>query len=93
MRALPPTWQGEATVFLAVNRNKRSLLLDIKSPEGKEALLRLVESADVVQSSGTESFDIAARDSALQAHFQPALQGGVAAPSQKTIVVTFSLLE
>lgn len=47
-RALPPTWQGEATVFLAVNRNKRSLLLDIKSPEGKEALLRLVESADVV---------------------------------------------
>ena len=52
-----------------------------------------VDSADVVQRSGTESFDIAARDSALQAHFQPALQGGVAAPSQKTIVVTFSLLE
>jgi crotonobetainyl-CoA:carnitine CoA-transferase CaiB-like acyl-CoA transferase len=47
-RALPPTWQGEATVFLAVNRNKRSLLLDIKSPQGKEALLRLAESADVV---------------------------------------------
>jgi crotonobetainyl-CoA:carnitine CoA-transferase CaiB-like acyl-CoA transferase len=47
-RALPPTWEGEATVFLAVNRNKRSLLLDIKSPEGKAALLRLVETADVV---------------------------------------------
>ena len=47
-RALPPKWEGEATVFLAVNRNKRSLLLDIKSPEGKEALFRLIETADVV---------------------------------------------
>jgi crotonobetainyl-CoA:carnitine CoA-transferase CaiB-like acyl-CoA transferase len=47
-RALPPTWEGEATVFRAVNRNKRSLLLDIKSPEGKAALFRLVETADVV---------------------------------------------
>jgi crotonobetainyl-CoA:carnitine CoA-transferase CaiB-like acyl-CoA transferase len=47
-RALPPRWEGEATVFLAVNRNKRSLLLDIKSPEGKAALFRLVETADVV---------------------------------------------
>lgn len=52
-----------------------------------------VERADVVQSSGVESFDTAAHESALQAHFQPALQGGVAAPSQKTIVITFSLLE
>ncbi len=47
-RALPPQFESQATVFLAVNRGKRSLLLDIKSPEGKEALLRLVESADVV---------------------------------------------
>jgi crotonobetainyl-CoA:carnitine CoA-transferase CaiB-like acyl-CoA transferase len=47
-RALPPTWEEEATVFLAVNRNKRSLMLDIKQAEGKEALLRLVETSDVV---------------------------------------------
>lgn len=47
-RALPPRWEGEATVFLAVNRNKRSLLLDIKSPEGKATLFRLIETADVV---------------------------------------------
>jgi len=39
-RALPPRWEGEATVFLSVNRNKRSLLLDIRSLEGKAALLR-----------------------------------------------------
>ena len=47
-RALPPTWEGEATVFLSVNRNKRSILLDLKSPHGKAALLRLVATADVV---------------------------------------------
>lgn len=47
-RALPPQLDGQATVFMAVNRGKRSLLLDIKKPEGKEALLRLVEQADVV---------------------------------------------
>jgi crotonobetainyl-CoA:carnitine CoA-transferase CaiB-like acyl-CoA transferase len=47
-RNLPPQYDGEATVFLAVNRNKRSLLLDIKKPEGREALMRLVETADIV---------------------------------------------
>jgi crotonobetainyl-CoA:carnitine CoA-transferase CaiB-like acyl-CoA transferase len=47
-RALPPQVDGQATVFLSVNRNKRSLLLDLKSPEGNAAFLRLVESADVV---------------------------------------------
>lgn len=50
-RALPPRWGDEATVFIAVNRNKRSLLLDIKSPEGREALLKLAETADVVVES------------------------------------------
>ena len=47
-RALPPRWEGEATVFLSVNRNKRSLLLDIRSLEGKAALFRLIETADVI---------------------------------------------
>ena len=50
-RALPPRWGDEATVFIAVNRNKRSVLLDIKSAEGREALLKLVEKADVVVES------------------------------------------
>jgi crotonobetainyl-CoA:carnitine CoA-transferase CaiB-like acyl-CoA transferase len=50
-RALPPRWGQDATVFLAVNRNKRSVLLDIKSPEGRAALLRLVQRADVVVES------------------------------------------
>jgi crotonobetainyl-CoA:carnitine CoA-transferase CaiB-like acyl-CoA transferase len=47
-RALPPHWHGEATVFLAVNRNKRSIVLDLKSDAGRDALLRLSETADVV---------------------------------------------
>lgn len=50
-RALPPRWGDDATVFLAVNRNKRSVLLDLKTPEGRAALLRLVETADVVVES------------------------------------------
>ncbi len=47
-RALPPFWNGAATVFLAVNRNKRSVALDIKSADGREALLKMAEAADVV---------------------------------------------
>src|SRR3954451_19351232 len=33
--------------FLSLNRNKRSLAIDLKSAEGKETLMRLVETADV----------------------------------------------
>ena len=34
--------------FLHVNRNKRSLVLDLKKPEGLNAFFKLVETADVV---------------------------------------------
>lgn len=47
-RSLPPFKDGLATVFTAVNRNKRSLLLDIKSPPGRGALWKLIGIADVV---------------------------------------------
>lgn len=50
-RALPPRWGEEATVFIAVNRNKRSVVLDIKSAEGREALMKLASTADVVVES------------------------------------------
>ncbi|MEA3179140.1 MAG: hypothetical protein QOI59_2663, partial [Gammaproteobacteria bacterium] len=33
--------------FLSLNRNKRSLAIDLKSPDGKAALLKLVATADV----------------------------------------------
>ena len=43
----PPFWDGEGTLFLAANANKRSLALRISDPRGLEALLRLADRADV----------------------------------------------
>jgi alpha-methylacyl-CoA racemase len=51
LRAIPPARGGIGGRFLAVNRDKRSLALDLKAPEGREAFLRLVERADVVVES------------------------------------------
>jgi len=44
----PPFIQDWSAAFLAVNRNKRSLVLDLRSDEGKAVFTRLVEGADVV---------------------------------------------
>lgn len=43
----PPFWGDEAPLFLANNRNKRSIAVDLKSSKGREVLERLVEKADV----------------------------------------------
>src|SRR4029077_7075511 len=34
--------------FLSMSRNKRSIALDLKSPAGKEVLLRLAKDADIL---------------------------------------------
>ena len=39
---------GESASFLSFNRNKRSIALDLKHPDGKEVALRLIGAADVV---------------------------------------------
>jgi crotonobetainyl-CoA:carnitine CoA-transferase CaiB-like acyl-CoA transferase len=39
---------GESTMFLTWNRNKRSVCLDLRQPEGLEVALRLIDRADVV---------------------------------------------
>lgn len=39
---------GMGAYFLTLNRNKRSVAIDLKSPEGKAVFYRLVKSADVV---------------------------------------------
>ncbi|MGD9714059.1 MAG: CaiB/BaiF CoA transferase family protein [Thermomicrobiales bacterium] len=44
----PPFQHGVSTYYLSVNRNKRSVALDLKSDTGKSALWTLIEGADVV---------------------------------------------
>jgi crotonobetainyl-CoA:carnitine CoA-transferase CaiB-like acyl-CoA transferase len=47
----PPYWGQESATFIALNRNKKSLALDLKSPGGLEILHRLVKRADVFTQS------------------------------------------
>lgn len=43
-----PQSQGQSAVFVAVNNNKRSLAVDLKTPEGRDIVHRLVRDADIV---------------------------------------------
>src|SRR6187401_212173 len=43
----PPFWNGEGTMFLSANAGKRSLALSLRDQRGRDALLRLVDGADV----------------------------------------------
>ncbi len=51
LRAFPPGKGGMSGRFLAINRGKRSLALDLKAAPARDALLRMVEQADVVVES------------------------------------------
>jgi crotonobetainyl-CoA:carnitine CoA-transferase CaiB-like acyl-CoA transferase len=44
----PPFVGGESTYFLSINRNKESVVLDLKSDDGAAALTSLIERADVL---------------------------------------------
>jgi crotonobetainyl-CoA:carnitine CoA-transferase CaiB-like acyl-CoA transferase len=44
----PPFAAGESAYYLSVNRNKRSITLDLAAKSGREVLARLVEDADVI---------------------------------------------
>ena len=44
----PPFVEDESAYFLSINRNKRSITLNLKSEEGKKVLWDLIESADIV---------------------------------------------
>jgi crotonobetainyl-CoA:carnitine CoA-transferase CaiB-like acyl-CoA transferase len=56
VRWAPPYYEGadataRSAMFLALNRNKRSIRINLKEDAGKEVLLRLVRDADVVLES------------------------------------------
>ena len=44
----PPFVNGVATYYLSVNRNKKSLGLNLKSPQGRDVLWKLIDRADVL---------------------------------------------
>jgi len=43
----PPFWGTRSALYLSVNRGKRSLVLDLKSPEGLEVVRRIARDSDV----------------------------------------------
>jgi crotonobetainyl-CoA:carnitine CoA-transferase CaiB-like acyl-CoA transferase len=47
----PSAEPGMSAIFLGVNRSKRSIVLDLKTASGRDALLRLVDTADVLMHS------------------------------------------
>lgn len=47
-RFTPPTWDGISSYYLASNRNKRSLTVDLKSEAGREIIGALAKTADVL---------------------------------------------
>src|SRR5947207_4202686 len=44
----PPSVKGISAYYLSINRNKRSVTVDLKNPDGKRVLERLIEKCDVV---------------------------------------------
>ncbi len=47
-KTLPPDINGESAAYLMMNRNKRGIVLDLKTEGGRAALARLADSADVL---------------------------------------------
>jgi crotonobetainyl-CoA:carnitine CoA-transferase CaiB-like acyl-CoA transferase len=47
-RSWPPFVEGESTYFMSVNRNKQSVTLNLKSPEGRKIFRALARKSDVL---------------------------------------------
>ena len=47
-RFIPPTINGESAAFMMMNRNKRGIVLDLKSDGGRTVIQRLISKADVL---------------------------------------------
>ncbi len=48
LRHMPPQIEGISSIFLALNRGKRSAVLDLKKPEARALFLRMVKTYDVL---------------------------------------------
>jgi len=79
-QAGPRVNQGMASLFMNANRNKRSVVIDLKRPAGREALMRMAESAEVfmhstrpltVEKLGIAYADVAARSPKIVYAFAP----------------------
>jgi len=78
----PPYWGEESATFISLNRNKKSLALDLKSPGGLEILHRLVGRADVfVRACGREPSTNSGSTSRAPAG---SIRGSSIAPSPRT---------
>lgn len=51
IRQMPPLREDESALFYGLNRNKRSVTLNLKTPQGREALKRLARGYDVLVES------------------------------------------
>jgi CoA:oxalate CoA-transferase len=52
-RTTGPFLNGESTYFFSINRGKKSMVLNLKRPEGRDLFLRLVDKVDVVMENFT----------------------------------------
>lgn len=46
-RMMDPLWGGEGVYYLNINRNKRSIVIDLRTEDGKELIYNLIKGADV----------------------------------------------
>jgi len=71
-RGMPPFVNGESSIFLSLNRNKRSVAVDVSTPEGQDVARRLAKRVDmIVEDRGQREmrrlgldYDAIARDNA-----------------------------
>jgi CoA:oxalate CoA-transferase len=47
-RGMQPTWNGESLLFLTLNRNKRSITIDLACEQGRELVKKLAAKADIL---------------------------------------------
>ncbi|MGL4290175.1 MAG: CaiB/BaiF CoA transferase family protein [Phreatobacter sp.] len=62
----PPYWEGDAALFHQMNRNKRSVVLDLKTPQGLQDIVALIGTADVfvhnLRPGAAEALGLGAKD-------------------------------